>query len=52
MVVGHSNTIPTFANMLLKHEVYQDIEDTNNSNLYVINVCDNSEILNTLYFVK
>ena len=52
LVVGHSNTIPTFANMLLKHEVYQDIEDTNNSNLYVINVCDNSEILNTLYFVK
>ena len=35
-IVGHSNTIPTFVNQLIGIDKYQDIEDTNNSNLYII----------------
>ena len=52
LVVGHSNTIPKFANNLINEKIYQNISDTNNSNLYVINICENSEIINRLYFVK
>ena len=52
LVVGHSNTIPKFANNLINEKIYQNISDTNNSNLYVINICENSEIINRLYFIK
>ena len=52
LVVGHSNTIPKFANNLINEKIYQNISDSNNSNLYVINICENSEIINSLYFVK
>ena len=52
LVVGHSNTIPKFANNLINDKIYQNISDTNNSNLYVINICENSKIINRLYFVK
>ena len=52
LVVGHSNTIPKFVNNLINKEIYQNISDSNNSNLYVINICENSEIINSLYFVK
>ena len=40
LVVGHSNTIPTFTNRISNKNLYNDIEDNNNSNLYVVNICD------------
>ena len=52
LVVGHSNTIPTFANNLLGSRVYNNIEDDNNSNLYVINICDDNKPINSLYIVE
>ena len=52
LVVGHSNTIPTFANNLLGSPVYNNIEDDNNSNLYVINICDDNKPINSLYIVE
>ena len=39
LIVGHSNTIPTFVNELIREKAYPDIEDTNNSNLYIVNIC-------------
>ena len=39
LIVGHSNTIPTFVNELIKDSVYPQIEDSNNSNLYIISKC-------------
>ena len=39
LIVGHSNTIPTFVNELIRENAYPDIEDTNNSNLYIVNIC-------------
>ena len=36
LVVGHSNTVPKLVNKLLKEDRYEDIEDTNNGNLYII----------------
>jgi len=42
LIVGHSNTIPNFVNELVNDQVYDQIDDLNNSNLYVVNLCDSS----------
>jgi len=42
LVVGHSNTIPNFVNKLISNEVYAQIDDLNNSNLYIVSLCDSS----------
>ena len=42
LVVGHSNTIPNFVNELINDPVYAQIDDLNNSNLYIVNLCDSS----------
>lgn len=42
LIVGHSNTIPNFANELINDQVYDQIDDLNNSNLYIVNLCDSS----------
>ena len=39
LIVGHSNTIPGFVNNLINDEYYDQIEDFNNSNLYVVSMC-------------
>jgi len=38
LIVGHSNTTPGFVNKLIDKEVYQDINDTNNANLYIVTI--------------
>ena len=35
-----SNTIPDFVNGLISENVYSQIDDLNNSNLYVVNICE------------
>jgi len=40
LIVGHSNTIPNFVNGLISENVYSQIDDLNNSNLYVVNICE------------
>ena len=52
LVVGHSNTIPIFTNRISNKNLYNDIEDNNNSNLYVVNICNGIDPQNSLYFVK
>ena len=52
LVVGHSNTIPNFSNKILNKNIYTNIEDNNNSNLYVVNICDEIDTRNFLYFVE
>ncbi len=42
LIVGHSNTIPGFVNELINDQVYSQIDDLNNSNLYIVNLCDSS----------
>ncbi len=41
LIVGHSNTTAVFANKILGEEKYPQIDDTNNSNLYIITVTNN-----------
>jgi len=43
LVVGHSNTTPFFANNILGKEKYQQIDDHNNANLYIITVTNNTK---------
>ncbi len=38
LVVGHSNTIPNFVNTVIGTNKYSEIEDSNNSNLYIVPV--------------
>lgn len=38
LVVGHSNTTPFFANKILGKNIYKQIADDNNSNLYIVTV--------------
>lgn len=42
LVVGHSNTTPQFINKVLENEKYLDIDDSNNSNLYIVILSNNS----------
>jgi len=49
LVVGHSNTIPFFVNGLINKEFYQQIDDLNNSNLYVVTICGNNISHKLLY---
>ena len=39
LIVGHSNTIPNFVNGLIEKDFYNQINDLNNSNLYIVNIC-------------
>jgi len=38
LIVGHSNTTPQFANKILATKKYSDIDDRNNSNLYILTI--------------
>ena len=49
LVVGHSNTIPVFVNNLINDKVYDQINDLNNSNLYIVKICDNVVSHNLIY---
>ena len=55
LIVGHSNTIPTFVNELIREKAYPDIEDSNNSNLYIVNICGdqvNHQLIKHFLFYK
>lgn len=38
LIVGHSNTTPQFVNDILEKHVYEQIDDSNNDNLYIVTV--------------
>lgn len=40
LVVGHSNTTPAFVNAVIKQKKYQDIDDNNNGNIYIVTIID------------
>ncbi|MGA1227193.1 MAG: phosphoglycerate mutase family protein [Tamlana sp.] len=51
LVVGHSNTTTNLVNRVLKKDTYNEIDDTNNSNLYIVTVNDKS-ISSSLLFIE
>lgn len=38
LIVGHSNTTPEFVNKILDQNKYEDIDDSNNDNLYIVTI--------------
>ncbi|MGH2666696.1 histidine phosphatase family protein [Flavobacterium sp.] len=42
LIVGHSNTIPTFVNLLIGKKTFGDIEETVFGNLYIITLTEDS----------
>lgn len=44
LVVGHSNTIPDFVNAILGTHKYDEIDDGNNGNLYIVTLVDGKAI--------
>ena len=38
LVVGHSNTTPQFVNDILGKHIYENIDDSNNDNLYIVTI--------------
>lgn len=46
MVVGHSNTTPAFVNKILGSDRYEDMDDNNNSTLYVVRLNNGKTIVN------
>ncbi|WP_422861415.1 SixA phosphatase family protein [Flagellimonas sp. W118] len=40
LVVGHSNTTPTFVNNMLGIEKYNQMDDTDNSSLFIVRIID------------
>jgi len=51
LIVGHSNTTPAFVNSVLGKEKYQDIDDNNNANLYIITVTPSGDMSDVLLVV-
>ena len=49
LVVGHSNTTPALANILIGEDIYNSIDESIHGNLYIINIINNKvtyELLN------
>lgn len=51
LVVGHSNTTPTFVNKILGQNKYEDIDDNQNGNLYIITI-ENDKIFDELKVIN
>ena len=50
LIVGHSNTTPMFVNMVLGLKKYEDIDDSNNGNLYIITIIDGKIFRSSAYY--
>lgn len=52
LVVGHSNTTPTFVNKLLGQDKYKQIDDSNNANLYIVTMLPSGEITDQVLVIE
>ena len=50
LVVGHSNTTPDFVNAILKEKRYENIDDSNNGNLYIVSLIGDTKTVQLLHF--
>jgi broad specificity phosphatase PhoE len=51
LIVGHSNTIPTFVNALIGNDKYPDIAHNNNGNLYIVELI-NGQIIDKVLYIQ
>ena len=52
LVVGHSNTTPYVTNDLLGKQLYKEIADTNNGNLYIVTISASGERSSQLLYIN
>jgi len=52
LVVGHSNSTPTFVNKLLGSDKYEQIDESNNANLYIVTILPSGEIVDQLLVIN
>ena len=52
LVVGHSNSTPTFVNSILGKEKYTQIDESNNANLYIVTISSTGDISDSLIVIK
>ncbi|NAS30870.1 phosphoglycerate mutase [Flavobacteriaceae bacterium R38] len=52
LVVGHSNTTPAMVNTILGSKKYQQIDDSNNGNLYVVTIQNGTVVNSTLLYIN
>ncbi|MUP46290.1 phosphoglycerate mutase [Gramella sp. BOM4] len=51
LIVGHSNTTPQFVNAILGEKKYQDLDDSENGGLFIVQVApDGTKTSQVLYF--
>lgn len=50
LIVGHSNTTPSFVNIVLGEERYENINDSNNGNLYIVTLIGEQKTVQLLHF--
>ncbi len=43
LIVGHSNSTPNFVNGLLEVKTYKQIDESNNANLYIVTLSEDSK---------
>lgn len=48
LVVGHSNTTPAFVNAILGEKKYEDIDDNDNSYLFIVTISDDNKTTQVL----
>jgi len=52
LVVGHSNTTPMFVNAVLGEKKHDNIDDSNNGNVYIVTISGSGEKTDTLLVVE
>ena len=48
LIVGHSNTTPSFTNRLLNKELFESIDDNNNGNVYIVTITGETKTVQLL----
>jgi broad specificity phosphatase PhoE len=50
LIVGHSNTTPGFVNAILEKEHFEQMDDSNNGNLYIVTIIGDQKNVELLTF--
>ena len=52
MIVGHSNTTPQFANAILGEKKYENLDDSENGALFIVQVMEDNSVLSQVIYIN
>ncbi|SDR66479.1 phosphoglycerate mutase family protein [Gramella sp. MAR_2010_147] len=52
LVVGHSNTTPQFVNKILNKKQYENIDDSENGALFIVQVLEDGTVLSQMIYIN